>query len=78
MSSSDDDALTFAVFVLGCKRKPRKKEGRVWYKDWLMNRKTYSHINLMGELKIYPCDWHNYLRMNEENFEHFITRNTFN
>jgi hypothetical protein len=31
-----------------------------------MKRKTYSHINLLSELKIYPRDWHNYLRINEE------------
>jgi hypothetical protein len=31
-----------------------------------MKRRTYSHISLLNELKIYPRDWHNYLGMNEE------------
>jgi hypothetical protein len=31
-----------------------------------MKRKTYSHISFLSELKIYPRDCHNYLRMNEE------------
>jgi hypothetical protein len=33
-----------------------------------MKRKTYYHINLPSELKIYPHDWHNYIRMNEETY----------
>jgi hypothetical protein len=33
-----------------------------------MKRKTYSHVSLLSELKIYPRDWHNYLRMNEETY----------
>jgi hypothetical protein len=68
MSSSDDDVLALAVFVLMCKRKPRKKKRDVWCKDWLMKKKTYSHIKLLSELKTYPRDWHNYLRMNEETY----------
>jgi hypothetical protein len=35
MSSSDDDELALAAFVLMCKRKPRKKKRDVWRKDWL-------------------------------------------
>jgi hypothetical protein len=50
-----------------CARKePRKKKRDVWCKDWLIKMKTYSDINLLSELKIYPRDWHNYLRMNEK------------
>jgi hypothetical protein len=67
MSSSDDDALTLAAFVLMCKKKPRKKRD-VWCKDWLIKRITYSHINFLSELKMYPRDWHNYLKMNEETY----------
>jgi hypothetical protein len=33
-----------------------------------MKRKSYSHIILLNELKIYPRDWHNYVRMNEETY----------
>jgi hypothetical protein len=44
-----------------------------------MERKTYYHINLLSELKIYPRDWHNYLRMNEENYLNLLSLvNTFN
>jgi hypothetical protein len=73
MSSSDDVALALAAFVLMCKRKPRKKKREVWCKDWLMKRKTYSHINLLRELKIFPRDWHNYLRRNEETYLNLLS-----
>jgi hypothetical protein len=45
----------------------------VWCKDWLMKNKTYSHIKLLSELKTYPCDWHNYLRMNEETYLNLLS-----
>ena len=38
-----------------------------------MKIKTYSHINLLNELKIYPRDWHNYLRMNEETYLNLLS-----
>jgi hypothetical protein len=68
LSSSDDDARALAAFVFMRQKKPRKKKRDVWCKDWLMKRKTYSHISLLIELKIYTRDWHNYLRMNEETY----------
>jgi hypothetical protein len=73
MSGSDDDALALAAFVIMCKRKARKKKRDVWRKDWLIKRKTYSHISLLSELKIYPRDWHNYLRMNEETYLNLLS-----
>jgi hypothetical protein len=73
MSTLDDDALALAAFVLMCKRKPRKMKRDVWCKDRLMKRKTYSHINLLSELKTYPRDWHNYLRMNAETYLNLLS-----
>lgn len=73
MSNSDDDALALAAFVLVKKRKSRIKKRAVWCKEWLMKRKTYSHINLLSELKIYPRDWHNYLRMDEETYLNLLS-----
>jgi hypothetical protein len=65
MSSTDDDALALAAFVLVQRKKATKKRS-LWCKDWLMRRKSYSHTNCLKELTIYPRDWHNYLRMDEE------------
>jgi hypothetical protein len=74
MSNSDDnDALALAAFVLVLKRKTRKKKRDKWCKDWLMKRKSYSNVILLSELKIYPRDWHNYLRMNEETYLNLLS-----
>jgi hypothetical protein len=73
LSSSDYDARSLAAFLLVCKKKPRKKKRDVWCKHWLIKRKTYSHINLLSELKIYPRDWHNYLRMNKETYLNLLS-----
>jgi hypothetical protein len=40
----------------------------MWCKEWLQKRNTYSHVNLLTELKLAPKDWHNYLRMDEETY----------
>lgn len=32
----------------------------------IKKRNVYSHVNLLTKLKIFPKDWHNYLRMVEE------------
>ena len=69
----DDDALALAVFCVVTKRKATVKNRREWCKEWLKKRKTYSHVNLLAELKIYPRDWHNYLRMNETTYLHLLS-----
>jgi hypothetical protein len=49
MSSSDDDALALAAFVLMCKRKPRKKKRDVWCKDWLWKGKPIPTLDLLED-----------------------------
>jgi hypothetical protein len=73
LSSSDDDARVLAAFVLMCERKTRKKKREVWCKDWSMKRKTYSHNKLLRDLKTYPRDWNNYLRMNKETYLNILS-----
>jgi hypothetical protein len=46
----------------------RKNKRKMWCKEWLQKRNTYSHVNLLTELKLAPNDWHNYLRMDEETY----------
>lgn len=59
----DDDALALLGLMVCVGKK--KKSRSVWCKDWLQKMKSYSHINLLNELKFTPKDWHNYLRMNQ-------------
>lgn len=66
ITEDDEHALAFLGLMICLKKK--KKSRSVWCKDWLLKRKSYSHINLLNELKFAPKDWHNYLRMNEETY----------
>jgi hypothetical protein len=43
MSSSDDDVLALAAFVLMCKRKPRKKKRDVWCKTGYEKETLFPH-----------------------------------
>jgi hypothetical protein len=44
----------------------RKNKRKMWCKEWLQKRNTYSHVNVLSELKLAPKDWHNYLLMDKE------------
>ena len=68
-SVENDDSLALAAFCIVAKRlKATRKNRREWCKEWMKKRETYSHVNSLSELKIYPRDWHNYLRMNEATY----------
>lgn len=71
MSSSDDDAI--AVLGLLVVLKKRRIKRKCWSKNWLMKRETYSHVNLLNELKVTPKDWHNYLRMDESTYLNLLS-----
>jgi len=60
-------AVALPLAVIGKNGKERKKRS-VWVKDWLLKRTTFSHVNLLTELKLEPGDWFNYLRMDEETY----------
>ena len=62
--SSFDDILIPVALACYCKVKERK----VWSKQWLRKRLTYSHVNLMKELMLEKDDWFNYMRMNHETY----------
>lgn len=69
--SSEEDDLALAIVAVGIVKKKYNsgsKHGRIWCKEWLLKRNIYSHTNLLNELKVFPKDWHNYLRMDETNY----------
>lgn len=41
-----------------------------------MKRNNPSHINLLKELKLEPCDWYNYLRMDSEAYLELLQKET--
>ncbi|CAF4944184.1 unnamed protein product [Pieris macdunnoughi] len=48
--------------------KKTKKPKRRWMKDWLKQRNTFTHTNLLSELSLKPTDWRNFLRMDEQTY----------
>lgn len=66
----EDELLCYAALAIAIQKKQKKKlkKRRVWVKEWLQKRNSFSHTNLLIELKVNPKDWHNYLRMDEETY----------
>lgn len=60
--------LAIAAAAAALLSEKRKKRRSIWAKQWLLQRKTFSHINLLNELKLNPGDWFNYLRMDENTY----------
>ncbi|CAH2012676.1 unnamed protein product [Acanthoscelides obtectus] len=67
MASKGDDALAVLALLLTLNKRVRKKREK-WCKDWILKRKSYSHVNLLNELKFEPKDFQNYLRMDEKTY----------
>ena len=70
MDASVAIALVIALSLDKKKRKLRRK----WSKDWLLQRVTYGHANLLKELRINePEDFHNFLRMDAQSFDELLS-----
>ena len=73
MSSEEEESLALAgVAVAICLKNVKSasgsKRGRKWSREWLLKRNSYTHTNLLKELRAAPKDWKNYLRMDEETY----------
>lgn len=68
---TDLDLDNLAIFVI-LKKKKRKQRG-MWSKDWLLKRDMLSHINLLEEIRAFPEDFHNFMRMDEETYLHLLS-----
>jgi hypothetical protein len=61
--ASTDDTLAIVGLLIAMKSKiKRKNKRKMWCKEWLQKRNTYSHVNLLTELKLASKDWRNYLQ----------------
>ena len=45
----------------------------MWSKDWLLKRDTLSHKNLLEEIRAFPEDFQNFMRMDEETYLHLLS-----
>lgn len=70
MSLEEEDLIAIGL-ALTLKRKKKRSK---WTKDWLLKRDTYSHTNLLVDLKLEPDDWRNYLRMDEDTYVDLLSR----
>lgn len=62
-------ALIVAALVLTVDDEDEQRKKRKWSKQWLLERRKYSHMNLLHELKSNePADFKNYLRMENHTF----------
>lgn len=53
--------------------KKKKRQKRIWVKQWLRERNKYTVVNLLQELKVHePNDFKNYLRMNDMLFNNLL------
>ena len=70
MSNEELDILAITAVAVTYKANSVKKRRnrKVWTKDWLLKRKERSHTRLLEDLRIQPKDWFNYLRMDEETY----------
>ncbi|XP_050676455.1 uncharacterized protein LOC126973283 [Leptidea sinapis] len=71
--ASTDDGLAIIGLIFALKEKKVKRKNRsIWCKEWLMKRRVHSHVNLLAELKLFPKDWHNFLRMDHDTYLHLL------
>ena len=64
-----DTLVNFVVLKEATKMKKRK----IWSKDWLLKRNYFSHVNLLEEIRAYPEDFNNFMRMDEESYLHLLS-----
>ena len=66
-----DDVLALCVIAIH-KERSKSRSRSIWAKEWLKKRRTYTHTNLLNELRFYPDDFRNYLRMDESTYVHLL------
>jgi hypothetical protein len=61
--------IVLSVLFAYLLRKKKKISGRrKWVTDWLLQRESLSHVNLLAELKFGKTDWFIFLRMDKETY----------
>ncbi|XP_050664336.1 uncharacterized protein LOC126964989 [Leptidea sinapis] len=72
MASTDDDLAIIGLIFTLKEKKVKRKNRSIWCKEWLMKIRVHSHVNLLAELKLFPKDWHNFLRMDHNTYLHLL------
>ncbi|CAL1672647.1 unnamed protein product [Lasius platythorax] len=75
LMDNEQTAAAAAVIVMLCQSQqlPARKKKRFWSKRWQLQRKQFSHMALINELREKNTDdFKNYLRMSDENFWYLL------
>ena len=67
MAPTRKQRLILCTLYIQLKLKQRKNRS-FWAKKWLLERSRINHTTLLEELRLYPADFTNFLRMSEENY----------
>ena len=67
MAPTRKQRLILCTLYIQLKLKQRKNRS-FWAKKWLLERSRINHTTLLEELRLYPDDFTNFLRMAEENY----------
>ncbi|XP_046682066.1 putative nuclease HARBI1 [Homalodisca vitripennis] len=65
-----EEVLLWSVYAVCIAIKFRKTRNprRKWSRQWLLQKRTFSHTKLLRELRNEPNDWRNYLKMDEDTY----------
>lgn len=76
MSDTDDTCTAVVIACLTKKKKvKRKRKQRMWMKEWLKKRDSFSHDRLVAEVKRSSAvDYRNYLRMDADRFYELLEK----
>ena len=69
---SKDEVIIICVALAVKKKKNRKgsKKGRIWAKEWFLNKEKYTHERLLNDLRVIGVkDFRNFVRMNTNLFD---------
>lgn len=67
-------AIACAGIIVVSQYLQKERLRRKWMKNWLSRRNDFSHMSLLRELRANdPNDYRNYLRMDEDTFNHLLS-----
>lgn len=70
---NEEGIIGIAIYLACDKTKKTKRKKRFWMKEWLKKRNSFSHHNLLDEVRLSsPSDYRNYLRMDYTTFSELL------
>lgn len=64
--------ITLVAAIIALKKRKGRRQRSVWTKTWLQRRTSHGYGHLLRGLKTDPGDYRNFLRMDEQLFQHLV------